>query len=188
MSTLIAAEETRKKEAAEKEEAEQKKKEQEEKEREQKETERKRKANVAKNRRKEPVVQPAGIRANPTASSSKWKTDEVSDMTDSELSRKKKKNGDSEVDEGKIGDRCNECRGKSEECWWPTDGRRKTCLGCSRRKTVCVVDGIQVSGYKSRAAKSKAEVTETVDYEEKVPLRRMQKICKSFLFFCLNNH
>ena len=142
MATLVVVEEKRKKEAAEKEEAERKKKEQEEKEQERKETEWKQKANAAKNRRKEPIVQPAGIRANPTTSPSKRKTDEVSDMTDSELSRKKKKNGDLGVDEGKLRDRCDECRRKSEECRWPMDGRRKTCLGCSRRKTVCVVDGI----------------------------------------------
>ena len=182
MATLVAAEEKQKKEAAEKEEAEWKKREQEEKEQERKEAEKKRKANVAKNRRKEPVIQPAAIRSTPTASSSKRKSDEVSDLTDSELSRKKK-SGDSEVDEGKLGDWCDECRGKSEECRWPTDACRKTCLGCSRRKTVCMVDGVQVSGYKSRASKSKAEIMETVEYEDKIPLRRMQKFVSLFFFF-----
>ena len=185
MATLVAAEEKQKKEVVEKEEAERKKREQEEKEWERKEVEKKRKANVAKNRRKEPVIQPAAIRSTPTTSSSKRKSDEVSDLTDSELSRKKKKSGDSEVDEGKLGDRCDECCGKNEECRWPTDALRKTCLGCSRRKTVCMVDGVQVSGYKSRASKSKAEIVETVEYEDKIPLRRMQKICKSFLFLIL---
>ena len=183
MATLVAAEEKWKKEAAEKEEAERKKREQEEKEQERKEVEKKRKANAAKNRRKEPVIQPAAIHSTPTASSSKRKSNEVLDLTDSELSRKKKKSGDSEVDEGRLEDWCDECRGKNEECRWPTDAQRKTCLGCSRQKTVCMVDGVQVSGYKSRASKSKAEIVETVEYEDKIPLRQMQKICKSFLFF-----
>ena len=183
MATLVAVEEKRKKEAAEKEEAEWKKREQEEKERERKEAEKKRKANAAKNRRKEPVIQPAAIRLTLTASSSKRKSDEVSDLMDLELSQKKKKSGDSEVDEGRLGDRCDECRGKNEECRWPTDARQKTCLGCSCRKTVCMVDGVQVSGYKSRASKSKVEIVETVEYEDKIPLRWMQKICKFFFFF-----
>ena len=128
------------------------------------------------------MVQPTAIRLTPTASSSKRKSDKVLDLTDLELSRKKK-NGDSEVDEGKLGDRCDKCRRKSEECQWPTDARWKTCLGCSRRKTVCMVDGVQVSGYKSRASKSKAEIVETVEYEDKIPLRWMQKICKFFFSF-----
>ena len=102
MATLVAAEEKQKKEVAEKEEAERKKREQEEKEQEWKEAEKKRKVNAAKNRRKEPVIQPAAIRSTPTTSSSKRKSDKVSDLMDSELSRKKKKSGDSKVDEGKL--------------------------------------------------------------------------------------
>ena len=99
---------------------------------------------------------------------------------DSELNRKKKKSGDLEVDEGKLGDRCDKCRGKSEECRWPTDAWRKTCLGCLCWKTMCMVDGVQVSGYKSRASKSKAEIVETVEYEDKIPLRWMQKFVSLF--------